>query len=134
MMSNADEMHPESTPDLFESLEAGSPPHQPPHPTEAKQKPAKRIRREANQKAAVKQPVSGGSASTAYLTDEDVARRFRVSRQTIWRWIGTSHFPAPFKLSAGTSRWRLEEILTFERKLPRYAPEDGAKNPERKRT
>lgn len=133
-MSNADEMHPESTPDLFERLKAGSPPHQPPHPTETKQKPAKRIRRGANQKVAAKQPVSGGSASTAYLTDEDVARRFQVSRQTIWRWVGASHFPAPFKLSAGTSRWRLEEILTFERKLPRFTPEVGSNNPKRKRT
>lgn len=124
-MSNADEMHPESTPDLFERLEAGSPPLQPTHATKTKRQPAKRVRSKANQKVAAKQPVSGGSACIAYLTDEDVARRFRVSRQTIWRWVGASHFPAPFKLSAGTSRWRLEEILTFERKLPRYAPEDG---------
>lgn len=133
-MSHDDENHLERTPDLFEGLGVNSPPPQPPYPAETKQKPAKRARSRANQKVAAKHPVSDVSALTAYLTDEDVAGRFQVTRQTIWRWVKSGHFPAPFKLSSGTRRWRLDEILTFERKLPRYAPEDGAKNPERKRT
>lgn len=51
-----------------------------------------------------------------YLTVDEVARRFRVGRATIWRWVKTnSDFPAPVKLSPGTTRWREDHLHAFER-------------------
>lgn len=45
-----------------------------------------------------------------FLTDREVARRFGVSRQTIWRWAREGQFPAPVKLTAGCTRWKLEAV------------------------
>ena len=51
---------------------------------------------------------------TTYLTDRDLASRFGVTRQTVWRWARADDFPKPLSLSAGTSRWRLEDIERWE--------------------
>ena len=48
-----------------------------------------------------------------YLTDREVARRFGVSRQTIWRWASGGNFPAPVKLM-GATRWKIAEIEAWE--------------------
>ena len=50
-----------------------------------------------------------------FLSDQQVADRFAVSRVTVWRW--TRHnpaFPRPVKLSPGCSRWRLADIERWE--------------------
>ena len=57
------------------------------------------------------------AASTApqFLTDKDVAQRYSIGRATVWRWVKTiPEFPNPIKL-AGCTRWRLEELLVWER-------------------
>ncbi|NNE79999.1 MAG: AlpA family phage regulatory protein [Silicimonas sp.] len=50
-----------------------------------------------------------------YLSDTDLADRFGVSRNTIWRWhrelLG---FPRAVRLSQGCTRWRLSEIAEWE--------------------
>ena len=58
-----------------------------------------------------------------FLTDVAVAERYRVSRQTVWRWAKQmAEFPAPVNLSPGTSRWRLSDLLHFETLLPHRTP------------
>ena len=49
-----------------------------------------------------------------YLTVEEVAQRFNVSTDTIYRWKRDGDFPKAVKLSRGTTRWRLSEIEAWE--------------------
>lgn len=49
-----------------------------------------------------------------YLSDKQVADRFSVSRQTIWRWRRVAEFPSPFSLSPGCTRWKLSDIEAWE--------------------
>lgn len=52
------------------------------------------------------------------LTDNEVAALFKVSKQTIWRWIKTSEgFPKPLKIEKGSTRWRLSEIVEYEARM-----------------
>ncbi len=44
------------------------------------------------------------------LSDRDVADRYRVQKQTVWRWAKESKtFPKPFKIE-GTTRWSRNEL------------------------
>ena len=52
----------------------------------------------------------------AYFTDIELADRFKVSRQTIWRWAEAGCLPKPIKLGMRTSRWRASDIQKFERR------------------
>ncbi|WEJ09959.1 helix-turn-helix transcriptional regulator [Sinorhizobium prairiense] len=55
-----------------------------------------------------------------YLTVRDVAQRFAVSIQTVWRWAKErTEFPKPVELSPGTTRWRMSDLTAFERGLLR---------------
>lgn len=50
-----------------------------------------------------------------YLRDTDLAARFNVSRNTIWRWKRESpEFPRPVYLSPGSARWKLSEVEAWE--------------------
>ncbi|MDW9366969.1 AlpA family phage regulatory protein [Sinorhizobium meliloti] len=50
-----------------------------------------------------------------YLTVRDVAQRFAVSIQTVWRWAkDRPEFPNPVELSPGTTRWRISDLIAFE--------------------
>ncbi len=57
------------------------------------------------------------SQENLYLSVDQVATRFNVSTDTIWRWKRNGEFPAPFKLGGNTTRWRLSDIEDFESKL-----------------
>lgn len=39
-----------------------------------------------------------------YLSVDQVARRFSVSKDTIWRWKREGRFPTPVKLGGSTTR------------------------------
>ena len=52
-----------------------------------------------------------------YLTVDQVAERLGVSRDTIYRWKRKGDFPLARKLSQGTTRWRLSDIVAWESKL-----------------
>lgn len=54
------------------------------------------------------------TASIGYATDVELARRFAVSRVTIWRWSGQGQFPKPVRLGANCTRWRIAEIEQWE--------------------
>jgi prophage regulatory protein len=49
-----------------------------------------------------------------YLSVEQVAIRFGVSKDSIWRWRRDGEFPAPVKLDGRTTRWRLADIEDWE--------------------
>ena len=50
-----------------------------------------------------------------YISDHQVASRYGVSRATIWRWVESNpEFPKPVKLSPGTTRWKLSDLVRFE--------------------
>lgn len=53
-----------------------------------------------------------------YLSDRQVALRFDVSKATIWRWHNTNpNFPRRIRLSPGTSRWKLSDLVNFEHRV-----------------
>lgn len=54
-------------------------------------------------------------AEERYLSVQDVARRYAISIQTVWR--HTKHnpdFPKPIKILNGSTRWRMTDILAYE--------------------
>ena len=63
-----------------------------------------------------------------FLSDKDLARRYSVSRPTIWRWAkNLDGFPVPVQITPGTSRWSLEELQAYDRALlQRSSPVRGA--------
>ena len=54
------------------------------------------------------------TSDALYLTVDQVATRFVVSKDTIWRWRRDGEFPAPYRLGGRTARWRLSEIEAWE--------------------
>lgn len=50
-----------------------------------------------------------------YFADKDLAIRYGVSRQTIWRLAKFDpKFPKPIRLSPGCTRWLLAEVEVWE--------------------
>ncbi len=47
---------------------------------------------------------------SVFIQDIQVANQLGVSRATIWRWVKLGYFPKPVKLSAGCTRWRIEDV------------------------
>jgi predicted DNA-binding transcriptional regulator AlpA len=45
-----------------------------------------------------------------YISDQQLAARYGVSRTTIWRWSNTGNLPKPVQLSPGCTRWRLDQV------------------------
>ncbi|SMP36240.1 transcriptional regulator, AlpA family [Shimia sagamensis] len=52
-----------------------------------------------------------------FLRDQEVADRYGISRQEVWRRKNTNRLPEPIKLSARTTRWPLSELVEFENSL-----------------
>ena len=51
----------------------------------------------------------------SYLSDRDLASRYRVHHLTPRRWVKDDPtFPRPVKLTPGCTRWRLSEIVAWE--------------------
>lgn len=48
-----------------------------------------------------------------YLSAESLARRYDVSKQTIWRWSRIGQLPLPIKIN-GSTRWSATDINDFE--------------------
>lgn len=55
--------------------------------------------------------------NSIYLPVEQVASRFSVSVDTIWRWCRKGTFPKPYHPGGTLARWRLSEIEDFESNL-----------------
>lgn len=49
------------------------------------------------------------------LSVEQVARRYSISPASVWRWVGKGKFPAPRKLTSGSTRWSVADLEKYER-------------------
>lgn len=47
---------------------------------------------------------------SAYASDRTLAAFFETSKSTIWRWAKSGRLPQPYRLSEGTTRWRVGEV------------------------
>ncbi|MHA6347593.1 helix-turn-helix transcriptional regulator [Roseivivax sp. CAU 1761] len=74
-------------------------------------KPVRTRKREQSPSVAVEYP------NERYLRDLMVARRYGVSRQSVWRWAAQGRLPKPIKLSEGATRWRESDLLAHEAAL-----------------
>jgi len=54
------------------------------------------------------------SAASVFVRDTQLAERYGVTRQTIWRWVREERFPPPVRLAPGTVRWRLGDVEAWE--------------------
>lgn len=54
----------------------------------------------------------------AYLRLSDMRARYRVAGSTIWKWTKTNDLPAPVKLGANCTAWRLADLLAWEATRP----------------
>lgn len=54
------------------------------------------------------------SNTKEYARDIEIANRYDVTRQSIWRWVRTANFPKPVKLSPGCTRWRIADVIRWE--------------------
>lgn len=52
-----------------------------------------------------------------YISDRDLASRYRISRSTVWRWAKEGRLPEPIRFSPCVTRWSLSDIIVFEEKL-----------------
>ena len=50
----------------------------------------------------------------AFLGVFAVARRYDVKPATIWAWMEQGKIPPPSRLTAGTSRWSIEDLKEWE--------------------
>lgn len=50
----------------------------------------------------------------AYLRLADMRTRYRVSGSTVWKWVHSNGLPAPHKLGANTTVWKLTDLLAWE--------------------
>lgn len=50
----------------------------------------------------------------SFLTDRQLAARYRISRPTLWRWVAQGRFPNPVKLGPQTTRWRAADVDDWE--------------------
>ncbi len=53
----------------------------------------------------------------AYCTDTQLAERWSVSRNTIWRWTRAGRIPAPIRLGDNCTRWVMADIHAYEERL-----------------
>lgn len=51
---------------------------------------------------------------STYLKDTDLAKKFGISRASIWRWVKTNNFPHPIKFSPCCTRWNLEDVEKWQ--------------------
>ncbi len=53
----------------------------------------------------------------ATLTIDEVAARYRTSRDTVYRWLrGRNDFPRPIPLPSRGIRWTVEQLTAWERR------------------
>ena len=57
------------------------------------------------------------SLENLFLTDKQVADRYAVSTDSIWRWKRQGKFPAPVRVGPNCTRWRMADLHEHERQL-----------------
>lgn len=51
---------------------------------------------------------------TLYIPVDQVAARFSVSVDTIWRWCRKGSFPKPYHPGGSAARWKVAEVEEYE--------------------
>lgn len=70
------------------------------------------------QDAGSQPPTPCSHCNEQFLSDHQVAARFDISKATVWRWhTKYPDFPRRIRLSPGTSRWKLSDLVQFEVKM-----------------
>lgn len=54
---------------------------------------------------------------TLYIPVDQVAARFSVSVDTIWRWCRKGSFPKPYHPGGSAARWKIAEVEEYEASL-----------------
>ena len=54
---------------------------------------------------------------TRYLTVDEVAERYGVSVDSIWRWKRKGNFPLAVRVGPGCTRWRMSDLIDHEIQL-----------------
>ena len=49
-----------------------------------------------------------------YVNDKWLAKRYGVSRKTIWQWVRENSFPKPKNLSPKCTRWYMGRVREWE--------------------
>lgn len=57
------------------------------------------------------------SNQTLFLTVDQVANRYGVSTDSIWRWKRNGEFPDPVRVGPNCTRWRIADLLEHESQL-----------------
>ena len=52
-----------------------------------------------------------------FLTVEQVAARYNVSKDSIWRWKREGRVPAAVVVGPNSTRWRLSDLIEHESKM-----------------
>lgn len=52
-----------------------------------------------------------------FFSVDQVAKRYGVSTDSIWRWKRQGNFPAPVRLGPNCTRWRLADLVEHEQQL-----------------
>jgi predicted DNA-binding transcriptional regulator AlpA len=48
--------------------------------------------------------------NTRFLSVSQMAERYSVHVDTVWRWVGDGYIPKPVKINPQVTRWRLDEV------------------------
>jgi prophage regulatory protein len=51
----------------------------------------------------------------AFFDVHGIARRYDVKPATVWAWMQQGKFPQPLRLTAGCSRWSLDDLKDWEK-------------------
>lgn len=62
----------------------------------------------------IKTQTNQNTLAPEYLRLRDMSNRYRVSDSTIWNWCKTNGLPAPHKLGANTTVWKLADLQQWE--------------------
>lgn len=54
---------------------------------------------------------------TLYIPVDQVAARFSVSVDTVWRWCRKGSFPKPYHPGGCAARWKVAEVEEYEASL-----------------
>lgn len=57
------------------------------------------------------------SPENIFLTVDQVAKRYNVSTDSIWRWKRNGDFPAPMRVGPNCTRWRLSDLIEHESQM-----------------
>ncbi len=57
------------------------------------------------------------SPENIFLTVDQVAKRYNVSTDSIWRWKRQGRFPAAISVGPNCTRWRLSDLIEHESQM-----------------